>query len=82
MSYNNNGVPSAKSYLDFLTVRAKSNLIGYGKQFGFRVNRIENNPLIGQYNLKNIGTVTEIWDVTTVNSVSKINKGPENDFSF
>ncbi|RVU89705.1 type IX secretion system sortase PorU [Flavobacterium columnare] len=82
LSYNNNGVPSAKSYLDFLTVRAKSNLIGYGKQFGFRVNRIENNPLIGQYNLKNIGTVTEIWDVTTVNSVSKINKGPENDFSF
>ncbi|OWP87490.1 peptidase C25 [Flavobacterium covae] len=82
LSYNNNGVPSAKAYLDFLSVTAKSNLIGYGKQFGFRINQIENNPLIAQYNLKNVGQIREIWEVTDFDSVSKINKGTENDFSF
>ncbi|WP_444671301.1 type IX secretion system sortase PorU [Flavobacterium columnare] len=83
LSYNNNGIPSAKCYLDFLSITAKSNLIGYGKQFGFRINQVENkSPLIGQYNLKNVGSVSEIWDVTTFDAVSKINKGTENDFSF
>ncbi|POR25335.1 peptidase C25 [Flavobacterium columnare] len=82
LSYNNNGIPSAKSYLDFLTIAAKSSLMGYGKQFPFRINRIENNSLVGQYNFKNIGEVRQIWDVTSYEAISKISKGSEVDFSF
>lgn len=36
LTYNNNGVPSANAYLDYIILKAKRNLAGYGRQFRFQ----------------------------------------------
>jgi hypothetical protein len=36
LSYNNNGVPGSKGFLDKIELIAKRKLQGYGKQFNFQ----------------------------------------------
>ena len=35
MTYDNGGVPNSNGYLDFIRLKSKRNLVGYGKQFVF-----------------------------------------------
>ena len=53
LNYNNNGVPTSKGYLDYICIKAKSNLVGFGKQFRFTYNAASTLTGIGQYQFSN-----------------------------
>ena len=47
ITYNNNGLPTAKAYLDYIILKSKSNLTGFGKQYRFRYsNSVSQNGVV------------------------------------
>ena len=83
-TYNNGGVPSSKGYLDYIKIKAKRNLKGYGKQFAFQFNdAITALPTdIGEYQLSNAATISQVWDVTDMYNVTKADNAAQANFSF
>ena len=82
LTYNNNGVPSSKGYLDYLILKAKSNLIGYGKQFRFQHNDANSLIGIGEFQLTNAASIKQIWDITDLYNTTKIENQNQSTFSF
>ncbi|EKT3956055.1 type IX secretion system sortase PorU [Flavobacterium psychrophilum] len=76
LNYNNNGVPSGIGYLDYITLKAKSNLKGYGKQFRFSVDAVSSSIGICEYQISNAASIGQVWDITDIYNVStKFNTG-------
>ena len=71
LTYNNGGVPSSNGYLDFIRLKAKRNLIGYGKQFLFFNEAEQANIGVGSYNITNAAAISQVWDVTDIYNVAK-----------
>ncbi len=83
IAYNNNGVPGANAWLDYIIVKAKRKLQGNGKQFRFQYNDAATNVGVIQYNVGNASGISEVWDITNIYDVSKIvNDGGQGQFSF
>lgn len=83
LTYNNNGVPGSKGFLDYIIVRATNKLIGYGKQFRFQVNASALESGIGQYTISNATSIPEVWDITDIYNVGNLqNSGSTGTFSF
>ncbi len=82
LNYNNNGVPSATGYLDYIALDYIKKLEGYGKQFGFRVNDSKNQIGIGAYNFVNATSISNIWDVTDHQEVRNVANNSSSAFSF
>ena len=82
VSYNNNGVPNANAYLDYIVLKAKSNLVGFGRQFRFQYNQAASSTGIIQYQFSNANGISQIWDVTDIYNVSKIDNTAGAQFSF
>lgn len=82
LSYNNNGVPGSKGYLDKIRLTAKSKLQGYGKQFQFQYDLSSSSLGIVSYNLSNASGISRIWDVTDIQNVTKIENLNQATFSF
>lgn len=80
--YDNNGVPTSKGYLDFITIKAKSNLVGYGKQYPFQLNNSQFLNGIVQYQFTNSTSIKEIWDISDIYNVSNISNDNQSNFSF
>lgn len=82
LTYNNNGIPSAKGYLNFITARAKRNLKGYGKQFVFQ--NLNSGTLlgIGEYQLTNAAGISQVWDITSIYDVQRIENTTSSSFNF
>ena len=82
LTYNNNGVPTSKGYLDYISIAAKSNLTGYGKQFRFTY--IDASTQIGvvQYQLNNAAGISQIWDITDIYNVTSVPNTNQANFSF
>lgn len=82
LTYNNNGIPSAKGYLNFITARAKRNLKGYGKQFVFQ--NLNSGTLlgIGEYQLTNATGISQVWDITSIYDVQRIENTTSSSFNF
>ena len=72
LSYNNNGVPGSKGYLDKIGLTAKRKLQGYGKQFLFQYNQSSSSIGIVSYNISNATGISRIWDVTDLYNVTKV----------
>lgn len=66
LTYDNGGVPNSNGYLDFIRIKSKRNLTGYGKQFTFFNNDELSNIGIGEYTISNASTISQVWDVTDV----------------
>lgn len=82
LQYNNGGVPSSNGYLDFIMLKSKRNLQGFGKQFVFYNKEQENNIGTGQYTISNATSISQVWDVSDIyNTVSYVNSNQSN-FSF
>jgi hypothetical protein len=62
--YNNGGVPSSNGYLDFIQLKTKRNLVGFGEQFSFFNDLEAVNIGIGQYSITNATQINQVWDVT------------------
>ncbi|WP_163392309.1 type IX secretion system sortase PorU [Flavobacterium limi] len=80
--YNNNGVPGSKGYLDYINLVAKRKLTGYGKQFQFQHDQAGSTSGIATYNISNASGISQIWDITDLYDVSKIENSNLNNLSF
>ena len=70
LTYNNNGSPSAKGYLDFIEVNCKRQLIVDNSSFDFRLSN--DNSVWSKINLQNSNSVQMIWDITDLNNVKNL----------
>ncbi|MFM7018713.1 type IX secretion system sortase PorU [Flavobacterium sp.] len=82
LTYNNNGVPTSKGYLDFINLKAKSNLVGYGKQFRFTNNATSSLTGIAQYQFSNATGIAQVWDITDIYNVGSYTNSGQSNFSF
>lgn len=82
LSYNNNGVPGSKGFLDYIQLKAKSKLQGFGKQFHFQYDLSNSSLGVISYDFSNAATISQIWDVTDIYNVSKIENSNQSAFSF
>lgn len=64
LTYNNGGVPASNGYLDFIYLKTKRNLVGFGAQFPFFNDLQAVNIGVGQYSLSNASQIAEVWDIT------------------
>jgi hypothetical protein len=82
LTYNNNGVPGSKGYLDYILLIAKSKLQGYGKQFRFQYDLSNSSLGIVNYLISNAATISQVWDVTDLYNVTKAENANQSSFSF
>ncbi len=82
LTYNNNGVPTSKGYLDYISISCKSNLTGFGKQFRFTYNDAPLQTGVAQYELSNATGISQIWDITDIYNVTSVKNPNQNSFSF
>lgn len=64
LTYNKNGNPGARGFLDFISVEAKRELIAGDEQFKFRNKETATTSGIGEYVIQNAAEVTQVWDIT------------------
>ena len=82
VTYDNGGVPNSRGYLDYINIKAKRNLQGYGKQFPFQFNQASSLIGIGEYQLSNASTISQVWDITDIYNVTKVENTSQSTFSF
>ncbi|WP_264536147.1 type IX secretion system sortase PorU [Flavobacterium sp. N1736] len=82
LTYNNNSVPGSKGYLDYINLTAKRKLLGTGKQFKFQYDLAGSTAGIANYTIGNASGISQIWDVTDLYNVSKIENPNLSTFSF
>ncbi|MFH6947102.1 type IX secretion system sortase PorU [Flavobacterium sp. FlaQc-51] len=82
LTYNNNGVPGSKGYLDYINLTAKRKLLGIGKQFKFQYDLAGSTGGIVNYTIGSATGISQIWDVTDLYNVSKIENNNQANFSF
>jgi hypothetical protein len=82
LTYNNNGVPTSKAYLDYIIIKAKSNLNGYGKQFRFTYDDASLQTGIVSYQFSNASGISQVWDITDIYNVSTAVNSNQPNFSF
>jgi len=82
LNYNNNGVPGSKGYLDYINLIAKRRLLGTGKQFKFQYDLAGSTIGIVNYTIGNAAAISQIWDITDLYNVSKIENAGQSSFSF
>lgn len=82
LSYNNNSVPGSKGYLDYIKLTAKRKLQGYGKQFLFQYDLSSTSLGIVSYDFSSAGGISQIWDVTDIQNITKVENASQASFSF
>ncbi|MEZ7507065.1 type IX secretion system sortase PorU [Flavobacterium sp. Arc2] len=82
LTYNNNGVPGSKGFLDNIQLIAKRKLQGYGKQFNFQYDASVASFGVVNYTLSNAAAISQVWDVTDLFNVSKFETTNQPLFSF
>lgn len=82
LTYNNNGVPSSKGFLDFIRIKSKRNLRGYGKQFRFQYDLSLSSLGVGEYQLSNASGISQVWDITDIYNVAKAENSGQSNFAF
>lgn len=81
LTYNNGGVPASRGYVDYIILKAKRNLTGYGNQFIFQNLEEQNNIGVGQYTISNASSISQAWDITDIYNVEKFSNN-QSTFSF
>ena len=82
VTYDNGGVPNSRGYLDYINITAKRNLQAYGKQLPFQFNQASSLIGIGEYQLSNASTISQVWDITDIYNVTKADNAAQSAFSF
>jgi hypothetical protein len=82
LNYNNNGVPGSKGFLDHIKLIAKSKLQGFGKQFHFQYDLSASSIGIVSYSFSNATALSQIWDVTDITTITKVDNPQQALFSF
>ncbi|MFV8336483.1 type IX secretion system sortase PorU [Flavobacterium sp. RSP29] len=82
LKYNNNGVPGSKGFLDNIRLIAKRKLQGYGKQFHFQYDSSSSTLGIVNYSISNTSDIPQIWDITDLYNVTKIENSNQSTLNF
>lgn len=82
LTYNNNGVPSAKGFLNYIIAKATRNLQGFGKQFRFQNESTSTLIGVGEFRLSNASSIQQVWDITDIYNVSKYENQGSSIFTF
>ena len=82
LTYNNNGVPSSKGYLDYIFLKSKRNLKGFGKQFRFQYDLSASSIGTGEYQISSASAIGQVWDITDIWNVSSVTNTGQTNFSF
>ena len=83
LSYNNNGNPSARAYLDYISIEAECTLTSLGTQFEFKHNGSSTQLGIGQFEISNAASISQVWDITNPYQIQFYNNtDAESEFSF
>ena len=72
INFNNGGVPTSKGYLDYIVLKAKSNLVGLGKQYRFRTNNAATLSGVIDYQFTNAGGIKQIWNISDIYNVESV----------
>jgi hypothetical protein len=83
VTYNNNGIPTATGYLDYIRIQATRALTYMGDQLFFTKNSVANTGGIVEYQLSNAQNISEVWDITDrFNVTSYQNSNNNSSFNF
>lgn len=82
LKYDNKGVPDSKGYLDYIFLKSKRSLKGYGKQFHFQLDAAAYNIGIGEYTITNANALQQVWDITDIYNVTSTQNTNQESFSF
>ncbi|MFC6876505.1 type IX secretion system sortase PorU [Flavobacterium myungsuense] len=82
LKYDNKGVPDSKGYLDYIFLKSNRNLKGYGKQFHFQYDLASSALGIGEYQIADASTIQQVWDITDIYNVTKIENSNQTLFTF
>jgi hypothetical protein len=83
ISFNNNGNPGAKAFLDYIEVLGKRKLIAKDFQFSFRNFNLLNLNGTYEYKVENAAKIKWIWDITNPISPKIIeNQSSNSKFTF
>jgi hypothetical protein len=82
VAYNNNGIPTAAGYLDYIGIKATRQLIYTGEQLFFTKNIVANTGGIAEYQLSSAQNVSEVWDITDRFNVTSYQNSNNSSFSF
>lgn len=82
LTYDNSGIPSNRGYLDFLALKTKLKLEGFGKQYAFQYNAAATMPGIGEFQFSNASDISQIWDITDIYNVTNYKNNNQSNFSF
>lgn len=83
LTFDDGGVPTSKGFLDYIAIKTKSSLIGYGKQFRFQYNNTASElGTIAQYQFNNAAGIGQVWDVTDIYNTTTIVNTSGSNFTF
>ncbi|AGC77139.1 flagellar hook capping protein, Fjo24 [Nonlabens dokdonensis DSW-6] len=83
VTYDNNGNPGARGFLDYIDLQVPQSLTGTGDQFRFSVPDASSQAGVVAYQFANSSDIGEIWDVTDPYNVRKVtNSSADAAFSF
>lgn len=64
VGFNNNGVPSAQGFVDFVAIDYYKHLAGHNKQFSFRFEDAVSEIGVGAFQINSAQGISQVWDVT------------------
>jgi len=64
ISFNNQGNPSAKAYMDYIEILGTKHLIANDKQFSFRNIQTTDENRIYEYHIQNKSNIKQLWDMS------------------
>jgi hypothetical protein len=83
LTYNSNGNPAASTFLDYIEITGKKNLIAGNNQFSFRSFNQANALTPVNFQIENSNSIFQVWDVTNyISPKNIINQSNNNSFSF
>jgi hypothetical protein len=83
LTYDKQGNPAARGFLDYIRLRAKCQLRGIGDQFVFQNLSIPFSTAVVQYTIENASNISQVWKIDALNEISAYqNETSENTFSF
>ncbi len=83
ITFNNNGNPSAKAYLDYIEVLGTKKLTAGGKQFSFRNYDVGNTQGVFEYVIENAVNISRVWNVTDpITPLDVQNESTTSSFNF
>lgn len=83
LTYNKQGNPAARGFLDYIRLEAVRDLSGTENQFSFQKNDVVQQIGVGEYVVSNASQIEQIWDITDIHEVAAYqNTNNQSNFSF